>query len=162
MSFGPEGAAEEEHGKMLNVAPESTKNYNLLCLSFKNNNPEPCEKDIAVAVFISVVSSRCGVCFIGRAHCFPASGKGKCICKIYAGIYCDTSKFHCHYPESCSGVSVPGHGGMVSGGGCPGSCCGCCGCRPGETGIGPGWAVMSGAGPRCSQRQQRGPWRLGS
>jgi hypothetical protein len=46
MSFGPDGAAEEEHGKMLNVAPESTKNYNLLCLSFKNNNPEPCEKDI--------------------------------------------------------------------------------------------------------------------
>jgi hypothetical protein len=63
-------------------------------------------------------------------------------------------------------VSAPGHGGMVSGGGCPG---GCCGCRRGETGIGPGWApqqrrpaVMSGAGPRCSRRQQRGPWRLGS
>ncbi len=28
MSFGPDGAAEEEHSKMLNVAPESTKNDN--------------------------------------------------------------------------------------------------------------------------------------
>jgi hypothetical protein len=93
MSFGPDGAAEDEQGKMLSVASESTKNDNLLWLSFKNNNPEPCEKDIAVAVFISPVSSRCGVCFIGRAHRFPASGKEKCICKIYAGICCDTVKW---------------------------------------------------------------------
>jgi hypothetical protein len=71
---------------MLNVAPESTKNDNLLWLSFNKNNPEPCEKDIADAVFRSAVSSQCSVCVIGRAHRLPASGKGKYICKIYAGI----------------------------------------------------------------------------
>jgi hypothetical protein len=42
---------------MLIVAMESKKNDNLLWLSFKNNNLEPCEKDVAVAVFISAVSS---------------------------------------------------------------------------------------------------------
>ncbi len=51
-SFRPSSAAEEEQGKMLSVAPESTRNYNLLCLSLKCNNPEPCEKDIAVALLI--------------------------------------------------------------------------------------------------------------
>ncbi len=53
---------------MLNVPLESTKNDNLMWLFFKNNNPEPCEKDIAFAVFILAVSSRCGVCFFGRAR----------------------------------------------------------------------------------------------
>ncbi len=52
MSFGLSGAAEEEQGKMLSVAPESTRNDNLLCLSLKYNNPKPCEKDIAVALLI--------------------------------------------------------------------------------------------------------------
>ncbi len=37
---------------MLGVAPESTKNDDLLCFSFKNNNLEPCEKDIAVAALM--------------------------------------------------------------------------------------------------------------
>jgi hypothetical protein len=52
MSFGQSDATEEEQGKMLSMALESKRNSNLLCLSFKNNNPEPCEKDIAVAVSI--------------------------------------------------------------------------------------------------------------
>jgi hypothetical protein len=52
MSFGQSDATEEEQGKMLSMSLESKRNGNLLCLSFKNNNPEPCEKDIAVAVLI--------------------------------------------------------------------------------------------------------------
>jgi hypothetical protein len=96
------------------------------------NNPEPCEKDIAVAVFTSAGSSRCSVCFIGRTRRFQASCKGKPICKIYAGICCDTNKFRCHFPGCCGGISAPGRGsgGMVSGDGCPGGW------------TGPGWALL--------------------
>jgi hypothetical protein len=51
INFGPDGTVEDEQGKMLSVAPESTRNDSLLRLSFKNNNLEPCEKDTAVADF---------------------------------------------------------------------------------------------------------------
>jgi hypothetical protein len=30
------------------------------------------------------------------------------MCKPYAGICCDTNKFHCSYPEQCGELSVPG------------------------------------------------------
>jgi len=40
-NFGPSGVWEEEKGIMLSEAPEE---------SLKNIKPEPCEKDIAVAV----------------------------------------------------------------------------------------------------------------
>ncbi len=49
-NFGPSGVWEEEKGIMLSEAPESTRKFNWLRESLKNIKPEPCEKDIAVAV----------------------------------------------------------------------------------------------------------------
>jgi hypothetical protein len=53
MSFGPSDATEEEHGK------DGSGNYKTgqFAVSFKNNNPELCEKDIAVSVLISAIPS---------------------------------------------------------------------------------------------------------
>ena len=80
ISFGPSGVSEEVKGMMLSVAPESTKKFNLLWGSLKNNNPEPCEKDIAVAVWTWAGARRCppdGVGgSIGRTRRFPATGRG--------------------------------------------------------------------------------------
>ena len=44
ISLGPSGVFEEENGTMLKEAPVSTKKFNLLLLSLRNNKPEPCEK----------------------------------------------------------------------------------------------------------------------
>ncbi len=75
MSFGPSGTTAEEQGNMLKVAPDSTRKDSLLCLSFKNNNPEPCKKDIDVAILISMQR------LLYREVCrFPASNRGKGIC----------------------------------------------------------------------------------
>ncbi len=117
---------------MLKVAPESTRNDNLLCLSFKNNNLEPCEKDIAVAVLISAVSSLCGVCFIGRARRFPASGREKRICEICAGIFVvvPTNSIVIFLRAVMRGLrpAAAVGGWRVTGGGCPGGFC-ICHCR---------------------------------
>ncbi len=57
MSFGPSGAASEEQGKMLKVAPESTIKDSLSCLSFQNNNLESSEKGIVVAILMLAIPS---------------------------------------------------------------------------------------------------------
>ncbi len=49
-NFGLSGVWEEEKGIMLSEAPESTKKFKSLYESLKNIKPEPCEKDIAIAV----------------------------------------------------------------------------------------------------------------
>ncbi len=51
MFFGSSSSIVEEQGKIQNGSRIYEKGQ-LLCLSFKNNNLEPCGKDIAVAVLI--------------------------------------------------------------------------------------------------------------
>jgi hypothetical protein len=95
ISFKPSRAAEEHAQGGCGIY----KKCEFAVIVLHYNNPESCEKYIAVLT--SVVPSRFSVCFIGRPHRFPASGRGKQICKTYAGIFCDTNKILCQYPEQC-------------------------------------------------------------
>jgi hypothetical protein len=53
MSFVPIGAAEEEQGRTCSKWLRNLRGMTIC----KKNNPKPCEKDIAVVVVISAVSS---------------------------------------------------------------------------------------------------------
>lgn len=96
MRRGPDDGLFDMCGNMLKEAPVSTKKFVLVFWSVRNNRPEPCEKDIAVAVAGSALEKKSWPPFESplevvrwRPGRFPSRHRGVCSECSYYRTVCD-------------------------------------------------------------------------